>query len=588
LPGGFSGGSVQVALTPPPVVLVEDLASLEALLPLLAREEAVGADLETTGLDPLTAKVRLASFYLPSEGKAYVLDLFRLGEGVVEKLFSGEGPGLVGHNLGFDLGFLMARGLYPLGLPWDTGLVDQVLGHRARMRPLEEVAREAGITLDKALQTSDWASALSQEQIAYAGLDAWAAWAIRQAQEPEVNRLGLREVVALEMAALPAAVLMRLRGVPFDPGIWEEAVREAEARREEALARLREFEAGLLQGAVNWDSPQQALKALKALGLDLPDTREDTLAQHGEHPAVRALLEYRAWAKRVSTYGRDWGKYLHPKTGRIHPSWHQIGAETGRMACSKPNLQQVPREPALRRAFRAPKGRVLVKADYAQIELRLAAVIAGEGAMLQAFREGKDLHALTASLVLGKPLEAVGKEDRQLAKALNFGLLYGLGAEGLRRYALAGYGVRLSPEEAQALREAFFRAYPGLKRWHRAQPEGEVEVRTLLGRRRATARYTEKLNTPVQGSGADGLKLALGLLYQELVKRGLQEEVCPALAVHDEVVVEAPEALAEEALALLVRAMEWGMEVAVKGGAPVQVEAGIYLDWGVETWAEVL
>ena len=284
LPGGFSGGSVQVALTPPPVVLVEDLASLEALLPLLAREEAVGADLETTGLDPLTAKVRLASFYLPSEGKAYVLDLFRLGEGVVEKLFSGEGPGLVGHNLGFDLGFLMARGLYPLGLPWDTGLVDQVLGHRARMRPLEEVAREAGITLDKALQTSDWASALSQEQIAYAGLDAWAAWAIRQAQEPEVNRLGLREVVALEMAALPAAVLMRLRGVPFDPGIWEEAVREAEARREEALARLREFEAGLLQGAVNWDSPQQALKALKALGLDLPDTREDTLASTGSTP----------------------------------------------------------------------------------------------------------------------------------------------------------------------------------------------------------------------------------------------------------------------------------------------------------------
>ncbi|WP_448377741.1 DNA polymerase, partial [Fervidobacterium sp.] len=315
---------------------MEDLASLEGVLPLLAREEVVGFDLETTGLDPHTAKVRLVSLYLPSEGRAVVLDLFRLGEGVVEKLFSGEGPNLVGHNLAFDLTFLMARGLYPLGLPWDTGLVDQALGHRARMRPLEEVAREAGILLDKSLQASDWGGPLSQEQIEYAGLDSWAAWAIRQAQEPQVNRLGLRQVVAVEMAALPAVALMRLRGVPFDPGIWEEAVEEAEAHKEAALARLREFEAGLLKGAVNWDSPQQALKALEALGLDLPDTREETLAQHGEHPAVQALLEYRAWAKRLSTYGREWGKYLHPKTGRIHPSWHQIGAETGRMACSKP------------------------------------------------------------------------------------------------------------------------------------------------------------------------------------------------------------------------------------------------------------
>ena len=577
----LGGEKTHVAPTPPAVDLVEDLASLKGVLPLLAREEVVGFDLETTGLDPHTAKVRLVSLYLPSEGKAVVLDLFRLGEGVVGKLFSGEGPGLVGHNLGFDLTFLMARGLYPLGLPWDTGLVDQVLGHRARMRPLEEVAGETGIPLDKSLQASDWSGPLSEAQVRYAGLDAWAAWAIRQAQEPQVERFGLREVVAVEMAALPAVALMRLRGVPFDPGLWEEAVAEAEARKEAALARLREFEAGLLQGAVNWDSPQQALKALKALGLALPDTREDTLAQHGEHPAVKALLEYRAWAKRVSTYGRDWEKYLDPKTGRIHPSWHQIGAETGRMACSKPNLQQVPREPALRRAFRAPEGRVLVKADYSQIELRLAAVIAQEGAMLKAFREGQDLHALTASLVLGKPLEAMSKEDRQLAKALNFGLLYGLGAEGLRRYALAGYGVRLSPEEAQALREAFFRAYPGLKRWHRAQPEGEVEVRTLLGRRRATDRYTEKLNTPVQGSGADGLKLALGFLYQELVKRGLQEEVYPVLAVHDEVVVEAPEVRAEEAEDLLVGAMKRGMEAVVKGRVPVEVEAGVYWDWGV-------
>ncbi len=238
--------------------------------------------------------------------------------------------------------------------------------------------------------------------------------------------------------------------------------------------------------------------------MDLPDTREATLSGHRDHPLVAKLLQYRQAAKRASTYGKEWTEYLNPATSRIHPSWQQIGTETGRMACRKPNLQQVPRDPALRRAFRAPEGRVLLKADFSQIELRIAAAIAREGRMLGAFGEGKDLHALTAALVLGKPLEEVGKEDRQLAKALNFGLLYGLGAEGLRRYALTAYGVKMAPEEAQRLREAFFRAYPALKRWHRSQPEGEVEVRTLLGRRRTTDRYTESSTPRYRARGLTG------------------------------------------------------------------------------------
>jgi DNA polymerase-1 len=533
----------------------------------------LGLDLETTGLDPHQDRPRLLS--LSTERDTYLADLFALPHALeaLRPLFEAKtGPVLVGHNLKFDLAFLLKAGLWPEGRRlWCTGLAHQVIHAQARMPALKDLAPG----LDKTLQTSDWSGPLSPEQLAYAALDAVVPLSLYGEQKKRARAMGLEKVLEVEHRALPAVAWMELRGVPFAPELWEEAAREAE-REAEALR-------GELPFGVNWNSPSQVLAYLKGEGLDLPDTREDTLAGYREHPLVAKLLRYREAAKRVSTYGKEWAKHLNPATGRIHPSWQQVGAETGRMACRKPNLQQVPRDPALRRAFRPPEGKVLLKADFSQIELRIAAAIAKEGRMLQAFREGKDLHALTASLVLGKPLEEVGKEDRQLAKALNFGLLYGLGAEGLRRYALTAYGVKLTLEEAQRLREAFFRAYPALKRWHRSQPEGEVVVRTLLGRRRTTDRHTEKLNTPVQGTGADGLKMALALLWEN---RGLLWGAFPVLAVHDEVVLEAPEEGAKEYLETLTALMRRGMEEVLGGAVPVEVEGGIYRDWGATPWEE--
>ena len=211
--------------------------------------------------------------------------------------------------------------------------------------------------------------------------------------------------------------------------------------------------------------------------------------------------------------------------------------------------------------------------------------------MLQAFREGTDLHRLTASLILSKPIDQVGKEERQLAKALNFGLLYGMGAAGLKTYAATQYGVSLSLERAREYRQKFFRTYPGLAKWHKAtdrtlreaksRGEGGVVVETLAGRKRwvyADA-LTAALNTPVQGTGADGLKAAVAVLYKRLLERGLWGEVRIVLLVHDEVVLEAPEPLAIVATHLLTEAMREGMEAIVKG-VPIEVEAGIYADWG--------
>jgi DNA polymerase-1 len=246
------------------------------------------------------------------------------------------------------------------------------------------------------------------------------------------------------------------------------------------------------------------------------------------------------------------------------------------MACRGPNLQNVPRSKDYRRCFRPAQGRVLVKADYSQIELRLAAEIAGETRMLEAYQRGEDLHSLTAATVLGRADGQVRPEDRQAAKALNFGLLYGMGADGLRQYAANAYGVHLTAQEARSFRQRFFAAYPGLRRWHRSQREGEIETRTLAGRRRlGVSRFTEKLNSPVQGSGADGMKQALALLWET---RDHFPGAVPVLVVHDELVVECELDQAEQVQAWVTECMVRGMG-AFLTRVPVVVDANIVADW---------
>lgn len=551
--------------------LITRPSDLEALLPHLLSQPCLGFDLETTGLDPHQDRVRLVSVAWP-EGVALV-DAFAVPLQTLAPLLGLEGPTLIGHNLKFDLTFLLQAGVWagPGTRLWDTALAEQVLEASARMPSLADLSeRYTGQTLDKALQASDWTGRLSREQLTYAALDAVTALRIQALQAPKVLAAELDRVLLIEHRALPAVTWMETSGVPFDLERWAKAALGTSRAADRLLDEL--------PFGVNWNSPSQVLRYLRSEGLSLEDTSEASLSRYREHPLVAKLLEYREVAKRSGTYGPEWAKYLHPITGRIHPSWRQIGAETGRFSCSRPNLQQVPRLPELRAAFRPPEGRALIKADYSQIELRIAAVIANEHRMLEAYRQGQDLHSLTASRVLGKAPSEVTKHDRQLAKALNFGLVYGMGAESLRNYARTNYGLALTASEAVNLREAFFAAYPGLRRWHRSQPQGETEVRTLTGRRRVTDRYTEKLNTPVQGTGADGLKLAMALLWE---RRERLQGAVPVLAVHDEIVLEAPRDVTEGVALELVCCMKEAMQEVLNDRVPVEVEAGVYEDWGV-------
>jgi DNA polymerase I-like protein with 3'-5' exonuclease and polymerase domains len=222
--------------------------------------------------------------------------------------------------------------------------------------------------------------------------------------------------------------------------------------------------------------------------------------------------------------------------------------------------------------------------DYSQIELRIAAKISGDTEMLSAYTEVRDLHTLTAQSLTGR--EEVTKDDRKLAKAVNFGLLYGMGAKGLQAYALNSYGVEMNPEEASLYRLRFFETYSGLKKWHererRAWLRSETETRTLNGRRRMDVqRLTDRLNSPVQGTGADGLKLALALLWE---RRSECTGAVPVLVCHDEIVVECDIEQAADAKVWLEKAMIEGMTAVINGtdevNVPVEVEARIARSWG--------
>lgn len=297
---------------------------------------------------------------------------------------------------------------------------------------------------------------------------------------------------------------------------------------------------------------------------------------------IPLILDYRG-AEKLAQQAASLLDCVKPD-GRIHGRFDPTGTATGRFASKEPNLQNVGRG-ELRECFIPCPGHKLIVADYSQIELRAAAVIAGEKKMIEAYRNGVDLHKQTAAEVLGKPLEDVSKADRQTGKAASFGLLYGQSAPGLVRYAASSYGVHLEPDQAEKIRRQFFRTYDRLRQWHGVSrnkaDEGAREVRTVLGRRRLipeTAseweRFTALVNTPVQGGAADGMKQALVLIAERL-----PDGARLISTVHDEVLVEAPESIAGQVCELVRSSMIEAM-ASLFPQVPIEVEAGVCAHWG--------
>lgn len=550
----------------------------EALRDLTGRD-AVALDVETTGLDPRKDRLRLVQIARP--GRVYVLDAFRSDARLLAPLFSEKKLVVAGHNLKFDLAFLRAAGV---DAPGYVRLMDTMLASKLLSAGLKEsrekgyyslksvVERHLNQKIDKTLQKSVWTGELTSEQIRYAAIDAHIVLELRKKLRADLIAYGLQEAAKIEMQALPAVLWMEERGVLIDKNEWRKLAESLARQTDELEATLNE-KAGK---NLNWRSSSQVLSLLRSRGHNIENTKDETLKYLAESDdIVKTLLEFRKVSKRSDSFGLSFLDFVGPD-GRIHPSFDQAGAATGRMTCRDPNLQQIPREPEFRRCFVAPDGRAMIKADYSQIELRIVAEIAQDPKMIRAYSEGQDLHILTAHLVLGKSLETVTKSDRQSAKALNFGLVYGMGAERFRDYAALDYGVHLTLEEAMQFKEKFFDTYQGIRRWHSNQPRSETETRTMSGRRRlAVKKFTEKTNTPVQGTGADGIKAALGLLWQT-------RETCPSafpiLAVHDEIVIECDRDDVDAAKTWLEDCMVRGMKRFLRT-VPVVVESTECRDW---------
>jgi DNA polymerase-1 len=421
---GDTGSSGSYELVTDPDRLAEVAASLVG-----ATEIAL--DLETTGLDPRNDSIRLLS--LATTAATYIVDCRRVDPAELFPILTEKT--LVAHNALFDLGFLSSLGLVP-GKVADTMILSQLLHAGSKVEPLKRgqtshsldsvVKRELGLDLDKTHQSSAWSGPLSEEIVEYAAKDVEVLIPLYEVIKAKIREAGLSYVAEIEHRALPAVVWMSSAGVPIDADGWREHARNAEAEAARLKDELNALAPEHPEGKTwNFGSPQQVRKAAKLLGVDLPNTRDETLAFYAkEHDFISALRDYRKASKLASTYGTGWLENGYHQDGRVYASWRQLRAATGRMACDHPNLQNIPRSGPLRSYIRAPEGRVFVVADYSQIQLRIAAKISGDSEMLSAYAEGHDLHALTAQNLTGR--KEVSKDDRKLAKAVNFGLLYGM------------------------------------------------------------------------------------------------------------------------------------------------------------------
>jgi DNA polymerase I len=508
----------------------------------------------------------------------------------------------VGHRLKFDAHVLQNHGIAVAGQRYDAMLESYVLNSVATRHDMDSAAqRYLGI---KTLQLEDVAGkgakqiAFNQVDVdraaGYAAEDADVTLRLHLALWPQIEALPRLKTVyeTIEQPLVPVLYRMERAGVLVDRDLLKTQSSELAARMLELQAQAH-LEAG---GVFNVDSPKQlqeilfgklGIPAMRKTPTGQPSTAEDVLEElAATYPLPRLILEYRGVAKLKSTYTDNLPKQINQATGRIHTSYHQAVAATGRLSSTDPNLQNIPIRTKegrrIRQAFIAAPGHSLVAADYSQIELRIMAHLSGDASLLRAFAEDRDVHQATAAEVFSTPLEAVSLDQRRSAKAINFGLMYGMSAFGLARQLGIGRG------EAQKYMDLYFERYPGVKRYmdetrRQARETGFVE--TVFGRRlylpeiqsrnHALRQYAERsaINAPMQGTAADIIKRAM-----IEVDSWLQRSRIPArliMQVHDELVLEVADAAVEGVAGQLRIHMAQAATLAV----PLKIDVGIGRNW---------
>ena len=543
---------------------IDKPAELEdQLIPIQSAKE-IGLDIETTGLDPHRDRIRLVQVS-SRDSVNLIIDAYTVSNWVklLEPIFKLDIIKII-HNAKFELKFFKQLNIDINGVIFDTMLASQLLaaGHQQKHKLSDLLKRFLSVQIDKGEQQSNWdQSELRPSQLAYANNDVEYLIPLFDKLRLELKRHKLRKVAKLEFDTIHAVAQMELAGFGLDKQKLNQYLNKLEIRHQklenELLNQL---------GPININSPRQLKEALFHIGVILDDTTKETLNHNAQLSIVADIIEYRKIDKLKSTYGTKLIKSLHPTTGRLHSDYFQLGTNTGRMSCREPNIQSIVNG-ELRGCFRPKPGHKLIVLDYAQIELRVLAEISRDFKMIEALNQGVDLHKLTASIVTQKEIGQISSDEREIAKTLNFGLVYGAGIENLTKH-LRQKGLTVQTSEMEKFKKRFLKRFIGVDLYIKKATKGrKYEIRTLSGRKkefpvdkfgnRKSASYTEKLNTPIQGTAADIAKLGLSKVYQIL--NGTRGKL--VAFIHDEVVIEVP---SEHAIDLLPK-----VELALK-------EAGQY------------
>jgi DNA polymerase-1 len=587
--------------------------ALDAWLAKLAAAPLISFHTETSSLDYMQARIVGLSFavapgeaaYLPLghdyAGAPQQLDLEKALAAFKPLLEDAARPKL-GHHLKYDTHVLANYGIALNGQRFDSMLESYVLNSVATRHDMDSAAEKyLGVkTIHYEDVAGKGAKQITFNQVdvdraaEYSAEDADVTLQLHLELWPQIEALPVLKAVyeTIEQPLVSVLYRMERKGVLVDRELLKIQSSELAARMQE-LQALAHAEAG---GAFNLDSPKQLQEILFGkLGIPVtrktptgqPSTAEDVLEElAATYPLPKLILEYRGVAKLKSTYTDNLPKQIDPATGRIHTSYHQAVAATGRLSSTDPNLQNIPIRTKegrrIRQAFIAPPGRSLVAADYSQIELRIMAHLSGDASLLQAFAEDRDVHQATAAEVFATPLGDVTANQRRSAKAINFGLMYGMSAFGLARQ------LGISRGDAQKYMDVYFERYPGVKRYmedtrRKARETGFVE--TVFGRRlylpeiqsrnQALRQYAERsaINAPMQGTAADIIKRAMISVDGWLQSSGVS--ACLIMQVHDELVLE----VADEAVESIVGELRIHMAQAAKLAVPLKVDVGIGHNW---------
>ncbi|MEH8129416.1 DNA polymerase I [Aeromonas veronii] len=591
-----------------------DEAEFDGWLEQLKAAPLFAFDTETTSLDYMEARIVGVSFavepgkaaYVPF-GHDYLGAPVQLSEAVVlgklKPLLEDPTRLKVGQNLKYDRNVLLNHDIDLQGIAYDTMLESYVLNSTASRHDMDSLAkRYLGVETTsfediagKGVKQLTFNQIELEQAAPYAAEDADITLRLHQTLWSQLEAVpGLAKVFSeIELPLLPVLARMELLGTTIDPKLLHQQSQEIELR----LAELEKQAHELAGQEFNLSSPKQLGEILfTKLGLPIikktpkgaPSTAEEVLAELAEtYELPQLLMEHRGLAKLKSTYTDKLPLMIKPRTGRVHTSYHQAVAATGRLSSSDPNLQNIPvrneQGRRIRQAFIPSAGYKLVAADYSQIELRIMAHLSGDKGLLTAFAEGKDIHKATAAEVFGVALDAVTTDMRRSAKAINFGLIYGMSAFGLAKQ------LGIGRAEAQKYMDLYFERYPGVLEYMertRQQAEAQGYVETLFGRRLylpdiksrnaglRKAAERAAINAPMQGTAADIIKRAM--INVDSWIRGIEDEsIRMLMQVHDELVFEIREEKLEEYTAIIKEKMSAAAELHV----PLLVEAGTGDNW---------